>query len=79
MNQYGTGKSAYPLGNGAELELLKEEQEQLMRTGRVEIDDPKRGHIIVTMLFDEDKPGIEGKRLQVSVKRRGLALKRAVK
>jgi hypothetical protein len=53
--------------------LTKEEYERLMRTGYVKVSDPERGEIEFRLLFDEDHPGIKGKRLRINVIRSGAA------
>lgn len=57
----------------ATTDLYPHEYDQLMRTGHLEIDHPERGHIEFWLLFDENKPGIEGKRLHLRVHRAGSA------
>jgi hypothetical protein len=58
------------------LELTPEENETLLAHGRIEIDDPERGHIIVTLMFDENKPGIVGKHGKFTVLRPGTAARK---
>jgi hypothetical protein len=55
------------------LTLRQEEQEKLLRSGYVEINDPERGHIKVWLLFDELSPGLCGKQGRLKVLRAGTA------
>jgi hypothetical protein len=59
------------MDKNASLELTAEEHDRLLKTGFVKISDPERGEIEVRMLFDEDHPGIKGKRILVKVIRSG--------
>jgi hypothetical protein len=61
----------------AKIELTPAEHDELLKKGRVEIDDPERGHILFSILFDENKPGIVGKKGLVRVLRSGSAAKKA--
>jgi hypothetical protein len=60
------------------LELTIEESNRLMKGGYVKISDPERGEIEVRMLFDEDRPGLKGKRLRITVFKAGAALRGTV-
>lgn len=58
---------------GANVELTVAENDELLKKGHLVIDDPERGHIEIWIMFDENRPGIVGKKGKIKVHRAGTA------
>ena len=71
------GSDLFFMKVNANVDLTLSEHDELLKRGRVEIDDPERGHIRISILFDENKPGLVGKSGVVQVLRPGSAARTA--